>query len=704
MTPITLPADLLERFEILSRLGEGGMGTVFLARQRSLERLVAIKVLKILEPLERERFRREARVLSLLSHPNILQIYEASIGDGETPYIITELLEGEDLRASLDGGMDVARMLGILEALASALDHAHGMGVVHRDVKPENVMLPEDRVKLCDFGLARSPRVGETLTQDGTFFGTPLYVAPETVQGLETTPASDQFSLAVLAFEMLAGRPPFAGTSPLEVVAARMRPPYRPPSSFRPELPRALDSVLLTAMSFDPASRFASCQLFVEQLRAALAARLLGRTETRLVTHPGPASAEPSSHETTSKLPAVPPPRPARAVILVTSLALVAALGLATRRSSRPPSPPPSVPPAPVILHDPTQEEIATIVPPIDPALGELLSRQVNDEAPTGKSMVVRTRALLSPPLVEGIEGRLDALSRLSSLLAKYPGSWEWLAHSDDIEVQFRSLIGPLVESINLGKLAWAVHHEWAGPHEEVRQRQVQILKHLEKSLIGVRGDGSPASVVRDRMLVEVRYALDRTASSLGDLVPRSVQAILDTRTSQPERIQYLSGLVDCSARAGTLAPPLDRHTLVYQFRLITLVRALVNADILLRDARQSAADLERLRRAYRHLAQLVDTELRALPPESLQMFEGHCVEAARFLARGLHLLAPLTGAQTGELLSALVELVDLYPVAMMQLTSRIRPTDLQHLEQALVEHPELVPAGSRLRAIFPSK
>ena len=263
-------------------IGQGGMGVVYRARDLRLKRTVALKVMApelAADHRFRERFAREAELAMSLEHPNVVPIHDAGELDGRL-YLVMRYVEGTDLRELLraEGGLEARRALTIVAQVAHALDAAHAKGLVHRDVKPSNVLLDRDEhVYLADFGLTRS--FGSASSTDGPSVGTPAYLAPEQIEGQEIDGRVDVYSLGCLLYECLTGEPPFAASSRLAVAWAHLE--EEPPSvtDRRHELSPAIDAVVRKAMAKNPDDRYASCG---ELATAAEAALGLERRQSRL--------------------------------------------------------------------------------------------------------------------------------------------------------------------------------------------------------------------------------------------------------------------------------------------------------------------------------------------------------------------------------------------------------------------------------------
>ncbi|MDQ3878345.1 MAG: protein kinase [Actinomycetota bacterium] len=251
---------LADRYRLGDKVASGGMGTVFEAIDEKLDRSVAVKFLK--EELSSdarfvERFRREARAAAALAHPNIASVYDYGV-DSNRHFIVMELVDGRDLSRLLaeERPLDPERSAHIGSQIAAALDHAHKAGVIHRDIKPGNVIVSAgDRVKVTDFGIARAAG-DSTLTATGTMLGTAHYISPEQAAGKPAGTASDIYATGVVVFEMLTGSRPFEGESPVAIAMQHATGELPSPSSIEPRVPTSFDEVIARATAKDPADRY----------------------------------------------------------------------------------------------------------------------------------------------------------------------------------------------------------------------------------------------------------------------------------------------------------------------------------------------------------------------------------------------------------------------------------------------------------------
>jgi serine/threonine protein kinase len=354
MTEPLTQGDLLDDFEIVSVAGAGGMGIVYKAKQKSLDRDVALKVIRdeiASEEEFRQRFMREARLAASVDHPHVVTVYDVGNKDGRL-YLVMQWIDGSDVKEQLQasGRLPPKRAVAIGSQIAGALDALHSVsGLIHRDVKPANVLLRtvngEDHAYLTDFGIAKPPQALENLTKTGSTVGTTGYLSPEQIQGAEAGPRSDLYALGCLVFEMLTGRPPFEGDNELAVRWAHANDPRPLASAAVPALGQRYDEFFACALAIDPAQRFGSGRKFAEALTSAMTSEgTTGVTtvisQPRAETKIGPPTPLPPGHRAQTPPPGyqpaygyvTPPPPPherSGSPLALILLAIVAIAGIA---------------------------------------------------------------------------------------------------------------------------------------------------------------------------------------------------------------------------------------------------------------------------------------------------------------------------------------------------------------------------------------
>ncbi|MEP6536318.1 MAG: protein kinase [Bryobacteraceae bacterium] len=338
------------RYQVLGELGRGAMGVVYRALDPAIRRTVAIKTIRLTEfvdPKEqtrlRDRLMREAQSAGILSHPNIVTIYDVAEEDG-VAYIAMEFVDGPTLERLLHNTPPTPKFIvSVIQQTATALDYAHKRGIVHRDIKPANIMIHEGTIaKIADFGVAKIQ--SHQMTQAGTILGTPNYMSPEQIQGHPVDGRADQFSLAVIAYELLTGERPFAGESMTTLLFKIVKEEPIPPKQINASLGWPVDVVLKRALSKDPAERYTTCSDFAQAFTNACNssknwAPLLPGAHQDLPTMiddanaastnvPKPGSPKATATQEPAPIPGGPPPDPKPLRILRTMAVVVLAAGL----------------------------------------------------------------------------------------------------------------------------------------------------------------------------------------------------------------------------------------------------------------------------------------------------------------------------------------------------------------------------------------
>ena len=271
---VSLPAGSgLGRYQILDQIGRGGMATVFRAYDSELDRHIAMKVMPSFQaedPTFVARFRQEAQAVAALVHPSIIQVHDFGEDKGFA-FIVMEHVTGGTLSDYMANPLPIDEVLHWVSPLAEALDYAHGKGIIHRDVKPDNVLVDsQQNTKLSDFGLARLVEGSAGLTGPDSILGTPNYIAPERVMGASADQKSDLYSFAVVVYEMLLGRVPFQGETASEIIMAHIHQPVPLPSTIDPEFGSRLEAVVIRALAKEPNDRFATGSQLVTALESTM--------------------------------------------------------------------------------------------------------------------------------------------------------------------------------------------------------------------------------------------------------------------------------------------------------------------------------------------------------------------------------------------------------------------------------------------------
>lgn len=261
-----------ERYTILKRIGEGGMGVVFLAEEPRKNRSIAVKILNPHGGVDSEalqRFKREGRKFGILRHPNVVRVYGMGRAHGFL-YIASEFVDGRNLWELLrdEGPMGIDQALDVVADVASALSLAHDNGIIHRDIKPENIMITRDDgvVKLLDFGIAKDLNASLALTMKGTYIGTPAYSSPEQIQGAAITPQSDIFSLGVILYELVTGEVPFKGDKTVHVLLNTIKVKPICPTKLSEEVTRPVAQLISKMIEKKPKNRPAGCREVLDQV------------------------------------------------------------------------------------------------------------------------------------------------------------------------------------------------------------------------------------------------------------------------------------------------------------------------------------------------------------------------------------------------------------------------------------------------------
>lgn len=326
-----MPAEVIlnDRYQLLERLGTGGMAVVYRAHDRRLDRYVAVKILRenySPDPAFQERFRQEARAAANLSHPNIVTVHDFGY-DNDRLYIVMEYVPGTDLKSYLKrkGHFSVRETLSLMIQACAGVGYAHRAGIVHCDIKSQNfIITPDHRLKVTDFGIARALASIQPEEKSEVVWGSPQYFSPEQAAGLAPSPASDVYSLGVVAYEMLTGQLPFQASNAEELARMHREDPPPPPSRYNPAIPPTLELVILKVLSKEPSARYRTADQF---------GRILVNIQNELYGKPAPAQNNIQTTETAPPLSQTNPPQSQSYALPVATRLAASSQPISTRHS-----------------------------------------------------------------------------------------------------------------------------------------------------------------------------------------------------------------------------------------------------------------------------------------------------------------------------------------------------------------------------------
>ncbi|MBI1956034.1 MAG: serine/threonine protein kinase [Acidobacteria bacterium] len=403
--------SMVGRYQIQAELGRGAMGIVYRGFDPNIGRAVAIKtiLLDTGNPEAVQRLQREARAAGILSHPNIVTVYDAGEDNGLF-YIAMELVEGETLQQVMASGpIPVEQAIPTMEQIGAALDYAHTRKIVHRDVKPANIMVSEGRVKVMDFGIAKIAGVGMTST--GEILGTPVYMSPELVKGMTVDGRSDIFSLGAMLYEMVTGAKPFWGDTLPTILYKILQEDPPAPSTVNRSLPPGLDDVVRKALAKEPSARYPNCAQFLADLKnypaVSEAVPLSGPSLEAMVVDRKQLAREQATQRETGLLQWA---RERKSLLAVAAGVLLALAGVIWQ-VNRPPMPNPETPPERTVAPSPAPAPKPPTTPParqaVPPPASPPARSQTPPPAPTPRAQPAPTTPTRPWVTVPGEAGRV---------------------------------------------------------------------------------------------------------------------------------------------------------------------------------------------------------------------------------------------------------------------------------------------------------
>jgi TolB-like protein len=551
LAPALLPGELgrLGPYRILSVLGSGGMGVVFLAEDSQLQRRVALKALHpalAASASARRRFLREAQAAAAVEHDHLVPIYQVSDERG-VPYLAMQVLQGETLEERLvrQRRLPIPEVLRIGQEIADGLAAAHGRGLIHRDIKPANIWLerkeqdssPVDRVKILDFGLARPAGDDSGLTHPGTFVGTPLYGSPEQASGGSVDHRCDLFSLGSVLYALCAGQSPFAAGSNLAVLRRVCEDTPRPVQQLNPEVPAGLAAIIARLLAKNPAQRYAS---------AAEVAALLGHERNKLGQPTAPAQARPRAAETMQ----MKAPRKRRSRWLVAAgvfLAPLLALGLAEATGNR-------------VVRPLISALFPGAVPESQAEAGSSNAPGAGQDDPPGEAApaaVVYPTALFAFEERGGSKGVAAKITDL--LFAKLATRPElMLVDRDDLKKTFQelelNLSGMVKEPARVGQLT--------GARLLVSGSVVQVDKklYLTARIVGTETSRLAPVAVEGKLSDELGPLVDKLATAVGDKIAQEGKNLVAAPLTRTDRLAALSKKLKDGKRPTVMIQIAERH------------------------------------------------------------------------------------------------------------------------------------------------